>query len=61
MVMPKPKYGLIRVGMYRAWSIRWPFRSERFIYFGPKKDAEAVAKKLTGKWAYTPTIREMKL
>jgi len=58
---PQPKHGLIRVGTYRAWSIRWPYRTERYIYFGAKADADTAAKKLTGKWPYAPTIREVKL
>jgi hypothetical protein len=52
---------LIRVGIWRAWSIKWPYRSDRYIYFGAKKDAESTAKKLTGKWSYKPSIRELKL
>ena len=61
LALPKPKHGLIRVDTYRAWSIRWPYRNDRYIYFGPKADAEKAAKRLTGKWSYSPTIREMKL
>ena len=61
MIMPKPKHGLIRVDTYRAWSIKWPYRTERFIFFGTKADAEKAAKNLTGKWPYKPAIREIKL
>ena len=61
MRMPKPIHGLIQVGTYRSWSIKWPYRTERFIYFGAKADAEKEAKRLTGPWPYRPTIREIKL
>jgi len=61
MRMPKPIHGLIQVGWYRTWSIKWPYRSEKFIYFGAKADAEKAAKSLTGKWSYKPSIREIKL
>ena len=52
---------LIRVGIWRAWSIKWPYRSDRYIYFGTKKDAEKAAKSLHKNWAYKYTIREMNL
>lgn len=61
MRMPEPIRGLIQVGYYRTWSIKWPYRKERFLYFGPKADAEKAAKRLTGDWSYRPTIREIKL
>ena len=61
MRMPKPIHGLIQVGCWRTWSIKWPYRTERFIFFGPRADAEKAAKRLTGKWPYKHTIREIKL
>jgi len=57
----KDVQGTIKVGTYRAWGIRWPYRTERFIHFGTRSDAEKVAKRLTGKWPYKPTVRELKL
>lgn len=61
MKMPNPVHGLIRVGTYRSWSIKWPYRTERFIFFGAKADAETAAKRLTGDWSYKPSIREIKI
>lgn len=61
MKRTKATEGLIRVGVYRAWSIKWPYGSDRYIWFGPRDGAERAAKRLTGEWPYKPTIREIKL
>jgi len=58
---PEGTHGLIRVGVYRSWSIRWPFRSDRYVYLGTKADAIKAAKGLQGDWPYNPSIRETKL
>lgn len=61
MKPPAAKHGLIRVGVYRSWGIRWPYRTERYIFFGTKADATTAAKGLQGDWPYKPSIRETKL
>jgi len=52
---------LIQTNIWRAWHIKWPYKTERYVYFGAKADAEKAAKSLTGKWPYEPSIRELKL
>jgi hypothetical protein len=56
-----PFSGLFQIGVFRSWKIKWPYRTERYLFFGTKANAEAAAKKLQGDWPYKPSIREVKL
>jgi hypothetical protein len=51
---------------YRAWRITWPYKTERYLVFGPKVTAEAAEKRFGKdghgkKWPYRASIREIKL
>ena len=59
MNMPGVKYGqTVRADTYVAWLISWPYRTEKFLYFGSKTGAEDKAKKLQGKWTYKASIKK---
>ncbi len=53
--------GGYQIGPYRTWLIKWPYRTERYLFFGSKDGATGVAKRKQGKWPYAATIREVKI
>lgn len=57
----KQLVGLYEVIGYRSWKITWPYRNDRYLFFGTKTDATKAAKGLQGTWPYSAKISEIKL
>lgn len=53
--------GLYSSHTYRVWRITWPYKTERYIFAGPKAGAEKAAKRLSKDYPYKPSIRAIKV
>lgn len=58
--MVKKLQGLYDTTTYRVWKITAPYATEKYIFAGSKRDADAAAKKVFKNWMYKPKVREIK-
>jgi len=51
------------LNVYRAFSIKFPYMTSRYLYFGAKSGAVEFAESISAakKYPYKPSIRELKI